>query len=93
MFGKGSSADSYESGTRSAIAGGNTTIVAFAPQQKHLDSVLEALETTHQLAKDNCYCDYGFHLLVSNPCAKALSEFKQLALYEGVTSLKMVRTL
>ncbi|KAI1374457.1 hypothetical protein F4677DRAFT_455456 [Hypoxylon crocopeplum] len=90
MFGKGSSADSYETGTRSAIAGGNTTIVAFAPQQKNLDSVLEALETTHQLAKDNCYCDYGFHLLVSNPCAKALSEFKQLALHEGVTSLKMI---
>ncbi|KAI1776118.1 hypothetical protein F4818DRAFT_440490 [Hypoxylon cercidicola] len=91
MFGKGSSADSYETGTRSAIAGGNTTIVTFAPQQKHLDSVLQALETTHQLAKDNCYCDYGFHLLVSNPCAKALSEFKQLASHEGVTSLKMLR--
>ncbi|KAI6090838.1 hypothetical protein F4821DRAFT_227996 [Hypoxylon rubiginosum] len=92
MFGKGSSADSYESGTRSAIAGGNTTIVAFAPQQKNLDSVLQALETTHQLAKDNCYCDYGFHLLVSNPCAKALSEFKQLASHEGVTSLKIYMT-
>ncbi|KAI2619302.1 hypothetical protein GGR54DRAFT_138805 [Hypoxylon sp. NC1633] len=90
MFGEGLSADSYETGTRSAIAGGNTTIVAFAPQQKHLDSVLQALETTHQLAKDNCYCDYGFHLLVSNPCAKALSEFKQLAVHEGITSLKMV---
>ncbi|KAI0167056.1 hypothetical protein GGR52DRAFT_556737 [Hypoxylon sp. FL1284] len=92
MFGKGTSADSFESGTRSAVAGGNTTIIAFAPQQKHLDSVLEALETTHQLARDNCYCDYGLHLLVSNPCAKALSEFKSLALDEGISSLKIYMT-
>ncbi|KAI1857567.1 uncharacterized protein JN550_013136 [Neoarthrinium moseri] len=92
MFGKGSSADSFETGTRSAIAGGNTTIVAFAPQQKNLDSVLTALENTHKLAKGNCYCDYGFHLLVSNPCAKALSEFKQLVTTEGVTSLKIYMT-
>ncbi|ORY69957.1 dihydropyrimidinase [Pseudomassariella vexata] len=92
MFGEGSSADSYETGTRSAIAGGNTTIVSFAPQQKHLDSVLGALEATHQLARDNCYCDYGFHLLVSNPSPLALSEFAQLANTEGVTSLKIYMT-
>lgn len=92
MFGKGSSADSYETGTRSAIAGGNTTIVAFAPQQKSLDSVLEALRNTHKLAEGNSYCDYGFHLLVSNPCPQALSEFPQLAAVEGVTSLKIYMT-
>ncbi|KAI0144543.1 hypothetical protein GGR57DRAFT_507413 [Xylariaceae sp. FL1272] len=91
MFGKGSSADSYESGTRSAIAGGTTTIVAFAPQQKSLNSVLTALENTHRLAKDNSYCDYGFHVLVANPCPKALSEFDQLS-SEGVTSLKIYMT-
>ncbi|KAI1180925.1 hypothetical protein F4777DRAFT_179019 [Nemania sp. FL0916] len=92
MFGKGSSADTYETGTRSAIAGGTTTIVAFAPQQKHMDSVLTALHNTHALAKGNSYCDYGFHLLVANPCEKALSEFEQLASVEGVTSLKIYMT-
>ncbi|KAI1500467.1 hypothetical protein F5X99DRAFT_235987 [Biscogniauxia marginata] len=92
LFGKGTSADTYETGTRSAIAGGNTTIVTFAPQEKHLDSVLAALESTHKLAKDNCYCDYGFHLLVSNPCERALSEFARLASAEGVTSLKIYMT-
>ncbi|KAH6652016.1 dihydropyrimidinase [Truncatella angustata] len=92
LFGKGSSADSYETGTRSAIAGGNTTIVAFAPQQKTEDSVLKALENTHKLATGNSYCDYGLHLLVSNPCAQALSEFKELATTEGVTSLKIYMT-
>ncbi|KAH8674029.1 dihydropyrimidinase [Xylariales sp. PMI_506] len=92
MFGKGSSADTYESGTRSAIAGGNTTIVSFAPQQKSMDSVLAALESTHQLARDNCYCDYGFHLLVSNPTPRALSELGQLATQEGITSIKIYMT-
>ncbi|KAI0199051.1 hypothetical protein F4808DRAFT_434000 [Astrocystis sublimbata] len=92
MFGTGSSADTYETGTRSAIAGGTTTIVAFAPQQKSLDSVLEALANTHALARGNSYCDYGFHLLVANPCEKALSEFEQLASAEGVTSLKIYMT-
>ncbi|KAI2643464.1 hypothetical protein GGS21DRAFT_496460 [Xylaria nigripes] len=92
MFGKGTSADSYETGTRSAIAGGTTTIVAFAPQQKSLDSVLVALEDTHALARNNSYCDYGFHLLVGNPCPKALAEFEQLASVEGVTSLKIYMT-
>lgn len=92
MFGKGTSADTFESGTRSAIAGGNTTVVAFAPQQKHVDSVLAALADAHALAKDNCYCDYGFHLLVGNPSPTALSEFPKLARSEGVTSLKIYMT-
>ncbi|KAI1117345.1 hypothetical protein F5Y14DRAFT_380595 [Nemania sp. NC0429] len=92
MFGQGSSADTYETGTRSAIAGGTTTIVTFAPQQKGRDSVLTALADTHALARNNCYCDYGFHVLVANPSDKALSEFKQLAMFEGVTSLKIYMT-
>ncbi|KAI0120022.1 hypothetical protein GGR51DRAFT_6112 [Nemania sp. FL0031] len=92
MFGKGTSADTYETGTRSAIAGGTTTIVAFAPQQKGLDSVLAALANTQALAQNNSYCDYGFHVLVANPCSKALSEFEHLATVEGVTSLKIYMT-
>ncbi|KAI5866338.1 D-hydantoinase [Durotheca rogersii] len=92
LFGQGSSADSFESGTRSAVAGGNTTVVAFAPQQKHLDSVLAALADAHALARGNCYCDYGFHTLVANPSPTALSEFPRLAGGEGVTSLKVYMT-
>ncbi|KAI1129445.1 hypothetical protein F5Y10DRAFT_151586 [Nemania abortiva] len=92
MFGKGTSADNFETGTRSAIAGGTTTIVAFAPQQKHLESVLTALTNTQALALNNSYCDYGFHVLVANPCERALSEFEQLASVEGVTSLKIYMT-
>ncbi|KAH8895531.1 D-hydantoinase [Thozetella sp. PMI_491] len=92
MFGKGSSADSYESGTRSAIAGGTTTIVAFAPMQKSASSALEAVRSTHALAQDNCYCDYGFHLLMGNANPQALSELKELKEVEGVSSIKIYMT-
>lgn len=92
LFGKGSSADTFESGTRSAVAGGNTTIVAFAPQLRDQDSVLEALHSAQNLARDNCYSDYAFHALVANPSLTAISEFRQLATIEGVTSLKIYMT-
>ncbi|KAI0481139.1 D-hydantoinase [Xylariaceae sp. FL0804] len=94
MFGgRGRSADTFATGTRSAVAGGTTTVVAFAPQQRSEPSMLAALRGAHQRAADNCYCDYGFHLLVGNPSAQALSELPALAsAEEGVTSLKVYMT-
>lgn len=92
MFGKGTSADSYESGTRSAIAGGCTTIVSFAPLQKDAESPLAAVQATHELARNNCYCDYGFHLLMGNANARALDELKFLKEEHGITSLKIYMT-
>ncbi|KAF5588773.1 DAL1-Allantoinase [Fusarium pseudocircinatum] len=93
MFGKGSSSDTFEtgSGTRSAIAGGCTTIVCFAPQQRHESSLLKPLADVHEKARGNTYCDYGFHLLISNPTDTALSELGMLKA-EGVTSLKIYMT-
>ncbi|CAK7272324.1 hypothetical protein SEPCBS119000_005062 [Sporothrix epigloea] len=91
MFGKGCSADTFETGTRSAIAGGTTTIVAFAPQQRTEPSLLAALDAAHVLARDNCYSDYGFHLLVGNAGEQALSEIARLP-ERGVTSLKIFMT-
>lgn len=67
-------------------------MVAFAPQQKHVESLVSALEATHKLATGNCYCDYGFHLLVSNPNPVALAELKQLKEEEGISSLKIYMT-
>ncbi|KAK0610159.1 putative allantoinase [Bombardia bombarda] len=92
MFGKGTSSDTYETGTRSAIAGGCTTIVGFAPQQKTEPSLLAALAATHLRARGNSYCDYGLHLLVGNPSPQALSELAALRDTEGVTSLKIYMT-
>jgi len=91
LFGKGSTADTFETGTRSAICGGTTTIIAFAPQPKTEDSLLGALASTHTKAKDKCYCDYSFHVIVGNPSATALSEFATLRA-EGISSLKIYMT-
>ncbi|KAK3313100.1 putative allantoinase [Apodospora peruviana] len=92
MFGKGTSSDTYETGTRSAIAGGCTTIIGFAPQQRSEPSLLRALAETHERARDNSYCDYGFHLLMGNPSEQALAELVSLRDEEGVTSLKIYMT-
>ncbi|KAK3317170.1 hypothetical protein B0T19DRAFT_376013 [Cercophora scortea] len=92
MFGKGTSSDTYETGTRSAIAGGCTTIVSFAPQSRSEPSLLRSLADTHTRAKGNSYCDYGFHLLVGNPSKQALSELDTLRDAEGVSSIKIYMT-
>ncbi|KAI2468218.1 D-hydantoinase [Annulohypoxylon bovei var. microspora] len=93
MFGgKGRSADNYESGTRSAIAGGNTTIITFAPLQKNETSPLAAVHATHALARGNCYCDYSFHLLMGNASATALQELPRLKHEEGISSVKIYMT-
>ncbi|KAF1990706.1 D-hydantoinase [Aulographum hederae CBS 113979] len=91
MFGKGSTADNYETGSRSAIAGGTTTIITFAPQRKHEPSLLTILAATHAKAANNCFTDYSFHLLVSNPTPTALAEFATLR-REGISSLKIYMT-
>lgn len=79
------------SGTRSAIAGGTTTIVAFAPQCKHETSLLDILDATHQKASNACYTDYSFHMLVSNPSPEVLAEFSTLR-QRGISSLKIYMT-
>ncbi|CAI6096253.1 unnamed protein product [Clonostachys chloroleuca] len=88
----GRSADSWETGTRSAVAGGNTTVVAFAPQQKSQPSLLATVESTHALATGNCYTDYGFHLLIADPNPEALQELKALKEEEGISSIKIYMT-
>lgn len=91
MFGKGTSSDTYESGTRSAIAGGNTTIVTFAPLQKSGTSPLAAVRDTHALATDNCHCDYSFHLLMGTAKPEVLKELPALK-DEGISSIKIYMT-
>lgn len=91
MFGKGATADNYETGTRSAIAGGTTTCITFSPQRKDQPSLLECLEATHARATNNCYSDYSFHLICSNAGPQAISEFAALR-EAGISSLKIYMT-
>ncbi len=85
--------DTFESGTRSAIAGGTTTILAFANQQRHDESLIPLVEEYHRRSDGLCYTDYGFHLILTNPTRKILDdELPMLVEKEGITSLKVYMT-
>ncbi|KAH9903525.1 hypothetical protein F4778DRAFT_780912 [Xylariomycetidae sp. FL2044] len=85
--------DTWETGSRSAIAGGNTTVIAFASQKRTEESIWPALEAYHAKAKGNSYCDYGFHLILTNPNETVLEEeLPQLAEKEGISSVKLYMT-
>lgn len=90
--GRGRNADDYATGTRSAIAGGTTTVLTFAPQTRDESSLLPTLDATAaRAAADGPYCDYGFHLIVSNPTRTVLDEFSVLR-ERGVSSIKVYMT-
>jgi dihydropyrimidinase len=85
--------DNWETGTRSAIAGGNTTVIAFATQEKHHSSVWPAVRDYHARAANRAYCDYGFHVILTNVPPKILDdELPELVEKEGITSVKLYMT-
>lgn len=85
--------DGFESGSRSAIAGGTTTMIAFASQERDDISLYPELENYHQQSQGQSYCDYGFHFILTNPTKKILeNELPHLAKDEGITSVKLYMT-
>ena len=80
-------ADDFASGTRSAIAGGVTTVVDFATQNKG-ESLFDALNNWHIKAFANSSCDYAFHMAISDWREDVRAELP--AMFEqGVTSFKV----
>jgi dihydropyrimidinase len=85
--------DSFLSGTRSAIAGGTTTIVAFANQRRQDLSLYPLVEEYHRRARAQCYTDYAFHVILTNPTPAILEEeLPILVRDEGITSIKVYMT-
>ncbi len=84
-------ADDFESGTRSALFGGNTTIMPFCLQEKEWP-MREALNSYHQLAEGNCYTDVSFHLIVSDPTDSLLGQELPALAAEGYSSFKVFMT-
>src|SRR5258705_13657291 len=66
-------ADDFESATRSAAFGGNTTIMPFCLQEKG-QSLREALKDYHALADGNCHIDTCFHMIISDPTEQVLGQ-------------------
>ncbi|KAI9923441.1 hypothetical protein ASPWEDRAFT_129787 [Aspergillus wentii DTO 134E9] len=83
--------DNWETGTRSAIAGGTTTVLAFASQKRTDESVIPVIKEYHRRAVD-AHCDYGFHLILTNPTQHILQNELPLLVKEGITSVKIYMT-
>ncbi|MEE2951402.1 MAG: dihydropyrimidinase [Pseudomonadota bacterium] len=84
-------ADDFESGTRSALFGGNTTVLPFCLQEKG-QSLREALKRYHALADGNCYTDVSFHLIISDPTPSVLGQELPALVEDGYTSFKVFMT-
>jgi len=84
--------DNFESGSRSAIAGGNTTILPFAIQTKGQYDLQFTITDYHKRASTGSYCDYGFHLIVSDPTKEMLEQLPVIVKKEGITSIKVYTT-
>lgn len=84
-------ADDFESGTRSAIFGGNTTVMPFCLQEKGRP-MREALNAYHALAEGSCYTDVSFHLIISDPTDTLLGQELPALTADGYASLKVFMT-
>lgn len=84
-------ADDFESGTRSAACGGTTTVIPFAAQAKG-QSLRDAVDDYHRRAEGKAHVDYTFHMIVSDPTPKVLSEELPALIREGLTSFKVYMT-
>lgn len=84
-------ADDFDSATRSAAFGGNTTVMPFCFQDKG-QSLRDALAWYHGLADGNCHVDVSFHLIVSDPTPHVLGQELPALAEEGYTSFKMFMT-
>lgn len=84
-------ADGFESGTRSAIAGGNTTVIPFAVQPRG-GSLRECVTNYHKEAEGQSYCDYGFLLIIADPSPSVLGQELPALVADGYSSFKVFMT-
>ena len=84
-------ADDFASATRSAAFGGNTMVLPFAMQQKG-ESLREVVKQYHAKADGQCFTDYGFHLIISDPTPTVLGQELPAAIGDGYSSFKVFMT-
>lgn len=83
-------ADDFLSGGRCAAAGGTTTHIDMCFQEPG-GSLAEAAETWHAKAAGRAVCDYGLHLVVTDPRPEVIREIPD-RVAEGYTSFKVFTT-
>ena len=89
--GKAVMADGFESGTRSALTGGNTTLIPFALQPRGA-SLRASVRDYHAAADGQAYCDDGVHLIITDPTPTLLGQELPALVADGHTSFKVFMT-
>ncbi len=84
-------ADDFESGTRSAAFGGNTTVLSFCMQEKG-QGLRAAVSAYRAKAEQQCYTDYGFHLVIADPTPQVLGQELPALILDGFPSFKVFMT-
>ncbi|WP_424929181.1 dihydropyrimidinase [Amaricoccus tamworthensis] len=84
-------ADDFTSATRSAVAGGNTTVLPFCLQEDG-QTLREAVAAYHAKAEGNCHCDVSFHLIVKTVDPVTLGQDLPALIHAGHTSFKVFMT-
>lgn len=80
-------ADSFETGTLAALAGGTTTIAHYATQDRG-HTLKEALELCRRQAEGNCWCDYAFHMSITDWNEQTRAELKDMSTL-GISTYKL----
>lgn len=83
-------ADDFESGTRSAICGGTTSIIDFACPNKG-EPLAHGLKLWHEKSDGKCWCDYGYHMTIDDWNEGIERELDDM-FAAGITSFKMYLT-
>jgi dihydropyrimidinase len=84
-------ADDFYTGTRSAAAGGTTTVISFAAQHRGM-SVRQVVEDYHKAATPKAVVDYAFHMIVTDPTPQVMGQELPALIERGYTSFKVYMT-
>ena len=81
-------ADDFESATRSAAFGGNTTVLPFCLPEEG-QTLRQAVDAYHAKASGNCHIDVSFHLIVNRTDPQTLGQDLPALLEAGHSSFKV----
>lgn len=78
--------DDFNTGTAAAVAGGTTTIIDFAEPEAGAP-LRQGLAGWHRKVDGKAWCDYSFHMTVSNWNDNTTAQIKEM-IENGITSFK-----
>jgi dihydropyrimidinase len=87
-FGGTTSADDYESGTRSAACGVTTMVFDYATPDRANEPLKDFIARRREMADAQVCTDYAFHLVLNHPCDETLKQLPGI-IADGISSFKV----